>query len=87
MVQSCPLIDSADPDDPRQRHVEDAEAVDLADAQVHGQRGGRDEPAIEPRRGNCTVPIKQAIEIHRRSSGTQIHQIAPAPVATSPQPA
>ncbi len=48
---------------------EDAEAVDLADAQVDGLSGGRDQPTIESRRGDRTLPIEQTAETPAPSSG------------------
>ena len=60
-----PALDRAgDADDAGQGRVEDAEAVDLADAQVDGQRGGRDEPAVESGRGDRPLPIEEAVERH-----------------------
>ena len=41
--------DFGDADQPGQRQVEDAEGVDLADAQMDAQRGRRHQPAAEPR--------------------------------------
>src|SRR5262245_16304027 len=61
---------AVDAEDAGQGHVEAAEAVDLADAEVNGQSGGRDEPAIESGRGDCALPIEQAVELHGQSSGS-----------------
>ena len=65
-----PLDRVRDADDAGQRHVEDAEAVDLADAQMHGQRGGRDEPAIEAGRGDRPFPIEEVELRHTQQSGS-----------------
>ena len=46
-------------DEPRERLVEDAEGVRLADAEVDRERGGRDEPAIEPWLRNAPFAIEE----------------------------
>ena len=61
---------AGDANDAGQRCVEDAEAVDLADAQMDGQGGGRDEPAVESGRGDRTLPIEEAVEGHGCSCGS-----------------
>ena len=64
-----PVDRLGDANDARQRHVEDAEAVDLADAQVDGQRGGRNQPAVESGRGDRALPIENRVERHGHSAG------------------
>ena len=62
---SPPAIDCAIADDAGQRPVEDAESVDLADAEVHRQRGGRDQPTIEAGPGDDPLSAKKS---RKRSS-------------------
>ncbi len=70
MVQSRPLIERVMPTTLGQGPVEDAEAVDLADAKVDGQRGGRDEPAVESGRGDRSLAIEKTVESHGCRSGS-----------------
>ena len=45
----------------RHRHVEDAERVGLADAQVDAERGRGDEPAVKARAGNRVRAVEEIV--------------------------
>ena len=72
-----------DAHDASQGLVEDAEAVDLADAQVNGQRGRRDEPAVESGRGDRPLAIEETVERHGSCLARETTGPSPASVAAS----
>ena len=56
-------------EDARERQLENAERVDLADGEMHRERGGRDEPTIETRRGDgaFAINLKGVIQFDSRT--------------------
>ena len=53
-----------DADDARQRLVEDAERIRLADGQVDRQGGRRHQPAVEARSGQAPLPVEEGKQCH-----------------------
>ena len=60
--------DSVMPISLRQRQVEHAEGVGLADGQVHGEGGRRDQPAVEARPGDGVLAVEKGEQAHDASS-------------------
>ena len=71
-----PGADSVMPIEPRERQVEHAERVRLADGQVDGQRRGRHQPAVEARRGDDAAAVEEARILGSRH-GAQRHSESP----------
>ena len=50
------------------RKVEHAEGIGLADAQMHAERGRRDQPAAEARPGDGVLAVEKGEQAHDASS-------------------